>query len=139
MAKQRDLLQEQVRDLETTAMECGRLQQQVKHLQDAAHERDRLQAELADITEERNSLQKRAAELEKRLKAAPNIDERTRTREADPQREVDEDPTQPNQPEALEKLRYCNICLKSVDKMSANVRLYPAYSKSLLISVTGQS
>lgn len=72
------------------------------------------------------------------MKAAPDFDERIQTRDADPQREVDEEPKQPNQPEHLEKLRYCNVCLKSVDKMSANVRLYPAYSRSLLISVTGQ-
>lgn len=123
-------------------MERDRLQQQVRHLQDAANERDRLQEELVDITEERNSFKERTVELEKRLKAASGPNEGTQTKVSEPETEidgegmhnkglgpeteVDEDPKQPSQPEAPKRLRYCNACLRSVDKLSANVRLYPS-------------
>lgn len=72
------------------------------------------------MTEERNSLQKRAGRVESHVKAPPGLDKGMQTKEAEPETEVDKDPKQPNQPEDT-RLRYCNVCLKSVDKMSADV------------------
>lgn len=151
----RDLGKDQDENLAETAMERDQLQQQFRHLQDAVNERDRLQEELVDIKEERDSFKERAVELERRLKAIsdPNkgmqakalgpeteMDgEGTRTKGLGPETEVGEDTKPRSQPEALKKLRYCNICLNSVDKLSANVRLYPAKSKSVLILATGQN
>lgn len=104
------------------AEECDRLQHQVRDLQNDANERDRLQAALVAITEERDSLQDRAEKLEGRLMTASGHGEGIGTQELGPEIEVDEDPKQPRRPEAPKKLRYCNVCLKSVDKLSANVR-----------------
>ena len=115
-------MQKQVNNLENMAEECDRLQQQVKNLQDDANERDRLQEALAAVTEERNSLQDRAEELEGRLMTASGLDEGTETKEPGPETDMDQDPKTPRRPEAPKKLRYCNVCLKSVDKLSANVR-----------------
>ena len=120
--EERDQLLEQVKDLEDTVTERDRLQQQVNHLQDAANERDQLLENLKDITEERDSLQERSSELSRQLNAASGLDDRRRTKE--PEAQVDENPTETRKNEALSKLRYCNICLKSVNKMSANVRLF---------------
>lgn len=122
IVKERDQLQEQVNALENMAEERDRLQQQVSHLQHAANKRDRLQEDLLAITEERNSLQDRAEGLERRLKIALAPDEGIETKEQGPETEMDEEPKQPRQPEAPKKLRYCNVCLKSVDKLSVNVR-----------------
>ena len=139
IVKERDLLQEQVRDLEDTVTLRDQLQQQVRDLQDAANERDRLQQDLMDTTKERDSFQKRAVEIERRLEAAASFEGGMQTRGAAPATTAGEYPKQPNQPEAPKKLRYCNVCLKSVDKMSADVRLYLTNSRSQLISATGQS
>lgn len=121
--KKRDQLQTQVTILEDTGTDPDQLQQQVRHLQDAAKERDRLQEHLVNIAEERDSLQDRAVELERLFQAASGPNEGMQTRDLGPETEVDEDPKQPSQPEARKKLRYCSVCLKSVDKLSANVRL----------------
>lgn len=112
---------------------------EVARLQDAANERDRLQGDLTDITEQRDSLQNRVEELERQLEAASNPDEGTQTKGLEPETELDEDPEQSRQLEAPKKLRYCNICLKSVDKLSPNVSLFPSNSRSLLKSAIGQS
>lgn len=120
--KERDQLQKQVNNLENMAEECDRLQQHVRHLQNDANERDRLQEALVAITEERDSLQDRAEELEGRLMTASGHDEGIERKEPEPETEMDEDPKQPRRTEAPKKLRYCNVCLKSVDKLSANVR-----------------
>ena len=139
IVKERDLLQGQVSDLEETVTERDRLQQQVRNLQDAANERDRLQQDVMNTTRERDSFQERVMELERRLEAAPSFEGGMQTRGAAQATIVGEDPKQPNQHEAPKKLRYCNVCLKSVDKMSADVRLYLSNSRSQLISATGQS
>ena len=130
-------------------MERDQLQQQVRRLQDAVNERDRLQEELADIKEERDSFKERAMELERRLKAASGPDKVMQAKESEPETQIDDEGTQtdglgpetdvPSPSEAPKKLRYCNMCLKSVDKSSANVRLYPAKQRSVLISATGQN
>ena len=135
-----DRLQEQAEKLEDIAKERDMLQQQIRDLQDAANERDRLQEDLIDLTEERDSFKDWASELEGRLKAASDLDEGAQTKrpEPEPETEVDEYPKQPSQTEAPKKLRYCNVCLKSVDKMSANVRLYPSEPSPVLISAIGQ-
>lgn len=122
IVKERDQLQEQVNELEKAADERDRLQQHIRHLQDAANECDRLREGLATITEERNSLQDRVEELEGHLMTASGHDERTETKEPGPETEMGEESKQPRRPEAPKKLRYCNVCLKSVDKLSANVR-----------------
>ncbi|CAD6579170.1 MAG: hypothetical protein ASARMPRED_008980 [Alectoria sarmentosa] len=120
-----DRLQEQAEKLEDIAKERDLLQQQIRDLQDAANERDRLQEDLIDLTEERDSFKDWASELEGRLKAASDLDEGAQTKrpEPEPETEVDEYPKQPSQTEAPKKLRYCNVCLKSVDKMSANANI----------------
>ena len=100
----------------------NRLQQEVKSLRDAANEREQLRNDLNHMTEERNSWQKRAAETEKSSKAAPDLDEGMQTKEPTPGTAVAEDHRHPNPPEAS-RLQYCNVCLKSVDKISAVVRL----------------
>ena len=129
---ERDRLQEKVRDLEDTAMS-----EQMKSFSNDLED----QYNLDKIIEERDSLQDQVVELERRLKAASRLDERIHTNDPEPESRVDEDPKQPSQPEALKKLRYCNVCLKSVDKMSANVRLFSLCcdSNSVLISATGQN
>ena len=124
--------------VEDTGTERDRLQQQVKHLQEAANERDRLVESLKDVTEERNSLQEQNSQLTKRLDAASDLNDRMRTKETEPETSVAENPTGPRESEAPSRLQYCNVCLKSVDKISANVRLYPIYSRVFLISYTGQ-
>ena len=133
-------MQEQVGSLEESVKErevrCSRLQQELEALQGAVKERDQLQEEIVHVKEERDSLQKRTVEMESRLKATSDLHKGIHAKEAEPETEVDEDPKQPNPPE-VSRLRYCNVCLKSVDKMSANVRLPPSISKSLLISATG--
>lgn len=106
-------MQENVRSLEDAARELG------GHLQD-----DML--ENFDITQKRDSLQDRVVELERQLNAASRLDKTILTNGPEPETEVGEDPKQPSQLEAPKKLRYCDVCLKSVDKMSANVKLYPS-------------
>lgn len=133
--KERDLRQDQARDLEGKTKECDQLQQEVKKLQD---ERIQLQEQLVRMTAERNSLQKRAGGVEGRVKAVPSPDKGMQTKETEPVTEVDKDPKQPIQPEDT-RLWYCNICLKSVDKSSADVGLLSSISRSLLIYTTGQS
>lgn len=130
--KERDQLQEQVHDLEKMADERDRLQRHVRQLQDAATERDQLREDLATITEERYELQGRHDRLEIRLLALQDSDEEIETEESEPETEMREESKsgenksgeskQPRRPEAPKKLRYCNVCLKSVDKFSANVR-----------------
>ena len=133
-------MQEQVGNLEDTVkareLQCNRLQQQLEALQVAANERDQLQTDILHITEERNSLQKRAAEMERRLKAAPSLDQSIQAKEAEPETKLDDNSKHSNTPEAS-RLLYCNACLKSVDKMSADVRFLRFYPMTLLISVTG--
>ena len=133
-------MQEQVESLEDTVKErelqCNRLQQQLEALQGAADERDQSQKDVVHITKERNSLQKWAAQMEKRLKAAPGLDQSIQAREAGPETELDDNSKHPNTREAS-RLQYCNACLKSVDKMSADVRLLLFNPMSLLISDTG--
>lgn len=121
IVEERDQLQEQVRGLEDTARERDRLQQQNRHLQDLANERDRLQEDLVSITEERDSFRDRAVELQRQLQDVSGLDEGKQAKEPEPGSEMDEDPKRSSQPEAPKKLRYCNVCLKSVDKLSANV------------------
>ncbi len=119
---ERDRLQEQVRDLEHKASS-----EQLKSYADAIEQQrnlDKSEEDNVNITKERDSLKDQVVELERRLKAASRLDERVHMNDPEPESEVDEDPKQPSQPEAPKKLRYCNVCLKSVDKMSANVRLY---------------
>ena len=119
--KELDQLQKQARVLEeTAAKERDQLQQQVRHLQDAANERDRLHEDLVDITEERDSLQDRAVELERLLQVASGPNEGTKPEGLGPESEVDK---QPSRLEPPKKLRYCNVCLNSVNKLGANVRL----------------
>ena len=133
-------MQEQVGSLEDTVKEgdlrCNQLQQQLEALQGAAEERDRLQKEIPRITEERNLFQKQAMEMESRLKAAPGLDQSIQAKEGGPETELDNNLKDPNALEAS-RLRYCNACLKSVDKMSADVRLHPFSPIALLISATG--
>ena len=121
-------MQEQVESLEDTLkareLQCNRLQQQLEALQGAADERDQLQNDVVHIIEERNSLQERVAETERRLKAAPSLDQSIQTKEVGPETKLDDNSKHPNASEPL-RLRYCNACLKSVDKMSADVRLLP--------------
>ena len=136
--EERDQLLAQVRDFEDMGTERDRLQQQVNHLQEAANERDPLMESLKEITEERNSLQDQNSQLTRQLDAGSGIDDRMRTKESEPETQVAENPTGPRESEAPSKLQYCNVCLKSVDKISANVRLYPIYSRVFLISATGQ-
>ena len=136
--KERILQQEQARNLDGRVKECDRLQQEVRYLQDVAKERDQLQEDLVRMTEERNSLQKPAGGIKGRSKAAPGLDKGMQRKEAEPETEVEEDPKQQSQPGAS-RLRYCNVCLKSVDKIRADVRLCPSNSGSLLISAKGQS
>ena len=135
-------MQEQVGSLEDTVKErelqCNRLQQQLEALQGAANERDQLQKDVVQIKEERDSLQKRAAEMERRSKAAPGLDQSIQAKEAGPETELDDNSNHPNTLEAS-RLRYCNACLKSVDKMSADVRLLAFNPMSLLISATGSN
>lgn len=148
-----DRSEEQTRSLEDIAKERDQLQQQVRDLQNAANERDRLQKDLEDITKERDSFKACAVELERQLKATSGLDEGTQRKEPEPDTEIDgegsqmkepepeteadEDPKQPSQSEAPKRLQYCNVCLKSVDKWSANVSISPSKSRSVLISVTG--
>ena len=115
---EREQLQEKVRDLEHTAYKnyANALEEQ--------YDLDKLQENIVDITKERDSLQNQVVVLESRLDAASRLDEGIHTNDPEPESEVDEDHKQPSQPETSKKLRYCNVCLKSVDKMSANVRLY---------------
>ena len=134
---ERNQLLEEARDTEDAVTERDQLQQQVSHLQAAVTERDRLQEDLLHITEERDSLQNQVLELERRLKVASGPDQGLQTEELEPETEVEENSKHPGQREAPKKLRYCNICLKSVDKFSAHVRLYPCDSKPALISATG--
>lgn len=133
-------MQEQVGSLEDTVKErelqCNRLQQQLEALQGAADERDQLQTDVVHITEERNSLQEWAAQMEKRLKAAPDLDQNIQAKETGPETELDDNSKHPNALEAS-RLQYCNACLKSVDKMNADVRLSSLNAMSLLISDTG--
>lgn len=135
-------MQEQVESLEDTVkareLQCNRLQQQLEALQDAANERDQFRNDVVHITEERNSLQKRAAEMESRLKAAPGLDQSTQTKEAEPETKLDDNSKHPNPTEAS-RILYCDACLKSVDKLSADVRLLSINPMSLLTSFTGQN
>ena len=133
-------MQEQVGSLEDTVKErelqCKGLQQQLEALQGAADERDQLQKDVVRITEERDSLQEWADQMEKRLKAAPGLDQNVQTEETGPETEMDSNSKHPNTLEAS-RLQYCNACLKSVDKMSADVRLLSLSAMSLLISDIG--
>ena len=133
-------MQEQVGSLEDAVkereMQCNSLQQQLEALQGAADERDQLQKDVAHITEERNSLQKWASQMEKGLKAAPDLDRSIQAKEAGPETELDDNSKHPNTLEAS-RLQYCNACLKSVDKMNADVRLLSFNPMYLLISDTG--
>lgn len=133
-------MQEQVGSLEDTVKErelqCNRLQQQLEALQGAADERDQLQKDVVHITEEHNSLQEWAAQMEKRLKAAPDLDQNIQAKETGPETELDDNSKHPNALEAS-RLQYCSACLKSVDKMNADVRLSSLNAMSLLISDTG--
>lgn len=137
VVKERNKLQAQVKELEDTATERDRLQQQVGLLQDAEKERDSLQEGIVAITKERDSLKDRIVGLERRLEARSRPDEDARKTGPEPDVEVDEDPNQASQFGAPKKIRYCGVCLKSVDKLSANVSLHPLISKSVLISATG--
>ena len=123
IVNERDRLQEKVSDLEGTVTERDRLEQQVTHLQDVEKERDRLQENLVDLRAQRVSLEDRVVELERRLRLTSGLDKGPQTKGPEPETDADGDPKQPTLPEAPKKLRYCNACLKSVDKMSANVRL----------------
>ena len=136
--KERDQLLELVSDHEDTVTERDRLQQQVSQLQDATNERDQLLVSLKDVTEERDFLHDRNAELTRQLNAASVLDDKLPTKETEPETQVDENATETRGTEAPSKLRYCNVCLKSVNQISANVRLYPFCSRLLLISATGQ-
>ena len=133
-------MQEQVKSLDDTVkareLQCNRLQQQLEALQGAADERDQLQNDVVQIAEERNLLQKRAAETERRLKAAPGLDQNIQAKEVGPETKLDDNSKHQNTSEPS-RLRYCNTCLKSVDKMSTDVRLLPFNPMSLLISATG--
>ena len=135
-------MQDQVGSLEDTVKErelqCNQLQQQLEALQSAADERDQLQKDVIHIKEEHNSLQKRAAEMERRLNAAAGLDQSIQAEEVAPETELDNNSKHPNTPEPF-RLRYCNTCLKSVDKMSADVRLLPFNPMSLLISAAGSN
>ena len=102
----------------------NQLQQQLEALQSAINERNQLQKDVVHIKEERDSLQKWAAEMERRLKAAPGLDQSTQAKEAGPETELDDNSKHSHTPDAS-RLRYCNVCLKSVDKMSADVRIIP--------------
>ena len=138
--KKQNRMQEQVESLKDTVKErqlqCNRLQQQLEALQGAADERDQLQKDVVHITEERNSLQEWAAQMEKRLKAAPDLDQNIQAKETGPETEMDNNSKHQNTVEAP-RLQYCNACLKSVDKMNDDVRLLSLSAMSLLISDTG--
>ena len=114
-------------------------QQETNRLQEAINDRDRWRQDFIAMTGERDSLQARVSELEGHLEAAPGLDQGVQTEEAEREAVVDEVPKQPSQPKDPKKLRYCNVCLKSVDKLSDNVGFYsPSKSSSLLISSIGQ-
>ena len=122
-------IQEQVAGLEDVAKErelllSNQLQQQLEALQGAINERDQMQKDVIHIKEERDSLQKWAAEMERSLKGAPGLDQSTQAKETGPETELDDNLKLPRTPDAS-RLRYCNVCLKSVDKMSADVRIIP--------------
>ena len=112
-------MQEKVSTIEKTATE-----ELDRHIQDDAVEKNLLKKDIVDITEKRDSLQDRVVELERQLNAASRVDKCKNTNGPEPETELGEDAKQPSQLEAPKKLRYCNVCLKSVDKMSANVRLF---------------
>ena len=74
---------------------------------------------------ERDMLKDWVVELERQLQATSSRDEglQTSSRGPETQIEVEEDPESFNHLEGPKKLRYCNICLKSVDKLSDIVSL----------------
>ena len=122
--KERDQLQERVKDLEDTATERERLQQQT--LQKATNEQTQRQGVFMQVQSERDMLKDRVVELEVQLQASSSRDEgqQMNSRGPETQVEVEEDPEAVNHPKGPRRLRYCNICLKSVDKLSDTVSLF---------------
>ena len=122
--KERDQLHERVKDLEDTVREHERLQQQT--LQEATNEQNQRQEVFMQFHSERDMLKDRIVELEKQLQATSSRDEglQTNSRGPETQIEVEEDPESANHPKGPRKLLYCNICLKSVDKLSDTVSLF---------------
>ncbi|KAM0796426.1 hypothetical protein BDR22DRAFT_867408 [Usnea florida] len=116
--KERDQLQQQVKDLEDTATERERSQQQT--LQKATNEQNQRQEIFMQVQLERDMLKDRVVELEIQLQATSSRDEglQTKSRGLETQVEVEEDPEAVNHPKGPRRLQYCNICLKSVDKLS---------------------
>ena len=78
------------------------------------------------LSSERDVLKDRVVELEGQLQATSSRDEglQTNSRGPETQIEVEEDPESANQPKGPRKLLYCNICVKSVDKLSDTVSLF---------------
>ena len=122
-SKECSQLLKEVGTLEDTVTERNRLQQQIAQLQDSAKERDQMQTDLFNITEERRILQDRVQELERQLKASPNPSDGLQTKNVEPEKEKEENLNKSNQAEAPKRLSYCNICLKSVDKLSAQAKI----------------
>ena len=122
--KERDQLQERVKDLEDTATERERSQQQT--LQKATNEQNQRQGDFMQVQLERDVLKDRVVELEIQLQATSSRDEglQTNSRAPETQVEVEEDPEAVSHPKGPRRLQYCNICLKSVDKLSDTVSLF---------------
>ena len=78
------------------------------------------------LSSERDMLKDRVVELEGQLQATSSRDEglQTNSRGPETQIEVEEDPEPANQPKGPRKLLYCNMCWKSVDKLSEIVSLF---------------
>ena len=78
------------------------------------------------VSTERDMLKERVVELEGQLQATSSHDEGLQTKSQGPetQVEVEEDPESVNHPKGPRKLLYCNICWKSVDKLSDTVSLF---------------
>ena len=78
------------------------------------------------VTTERDMLKDRVVELEVQLQSTSSRDEglQSNSRGPETQIEVEDDPESVNHPKGPRKLRYCNICLKSVDKLSDTVSLF---------------
>lgn len=124
IVKERDQLQERVRDLEDTATAREQLQQQT--LQKATNELNQRQEAFMQVKLDRDMLKDSVVELERQLQATSSRDEglQTNARGPETQTEVEEDPESSSHPKGPKKLLYCNICLKSVDKLSDNVSLF---------------
>ena len=150
MADERDRLQQHVEQLQDAANERDQLREDLatlteEHysLQDRHDELDMRLMALIDSEEEietkesesetelsEESKRPRRPEETKESKSETVMDEESRqprrpeeTKDSESKTEMGEESKQPRRPEAPKKLRYCNVCLKSVDKLSANVRL----------------